>query len=326
MFGTPKAVYQSSNINQLSPGLGNIAYQESDSLLAGKGVSLIYSLNNTVALNYGITGNQSGKLSSDHSVNILAQQLAKTLAVVSAKIYANQSAKNFANLKRGEFTPLAKGGFSHVSKVGKSRYFNSFISKNGRIEFFESIKGKIIEFLQSIKKECCRNSDGYHLRLLLNVGYSDQALAKSSVRIGVLNMYKATHDAPSVFFCVHAYAYPRFAVLYRSESMVAAAEQPKGWLVPLYASNANSIVVTTLEIGVSSGDSLAQYKEIIVMMATPTQTQFKFLFLSIKRSDTTAKPCRITITALNEHDARLMLVRDYILAFAGRVPVQGVTA
>ncbi|MEQ5272779.1 host cell division inhibitor Icd-like protein [Proteus terrae] len=156
--------------------------------------------------------------------------------------------------------------------------------------------------------------------------YSLKALAKSSVRIGVLNLYKATHDAPSVFFCVNAYAHLLNAVLYRTESMVAAAEQPKGWLVSLYASNANSIVVTTPEIGVSGGDSLVLYKEIIVMMATPTQTQFKFLFLSIKRSDTTAQPCRIAVTAPNEHDARLMLVRDYILAFAGRVPVQGVTA
>ena len=60
------------------------------------------------------------------------------------------------------------------------------------------------------------------------------------------------------------------------------------------------------------------------MMATPTQTQFKFLFLSIKRSDTTAKPCRITVTASNEYDARLMLVRDYILSFAGRLPAQEV--
>ncbi len=273
-----------------------------------------------------LVGRQSDKITLDY--------LAKTLAIVSAKIYANQFEEYFSGYKSGEylsapkwgsakrerFTPLTKGDFSHLIQglIG--------VTTRDRIEFLQSIKGKIIEFFESIKKECCRNSDGYHLRLLLNVGYSDQALAKSSVRIGVLNMYKATPDAPSVFFCVHAYAYPRFAVLYRSESMVAAAEQPKGWLVPLYASNANSIVVTTLEIGVSSGDSLAQYKEIIVMMATPTQTQFNFLFLSIKRSDTTAQPCRITITASNEHDARLMLVRDYILAFAGRVPVQGVTA
>ncbi|HIE5375668.1 TPA: host cell division inhibitor Icd-like protein [Proteus mirabilis] len=300
------------------------AYQVNDSLLAGNNVSSTYTTTNTVALNYGITGSQS------------------------AKIYANQSIlttvggwDNSDNLKRGEFTPFIKGDFSHLSKVGKSRYLSS------EIEFFESIKkggqsatlGNVdIKYRASenyknsihlvIGKddnlELIQKCAIHHLHLWVIVGYSDQALAKSSVRIGVLNLYKATHDAPSVFFCVNAYAHLLNAVLYRTESMVAAAEQPKGWLVSLYASNANSTVVTTPEIGVSGGDSLVLYKEIIVMMATPTQTQFKFLFLSIKRSDTTAKPCRITITAPNEHDARLMLVRDYILSFAGRLPVKEV--
>lgn len=304
-----------------------IAYQESDSLLAG-GESVKVDVLLSI-LNLTSSYSQSEKLSSDHSGIIYPQQLAKTLADISAKIYANQSAKHFANLKRGEFTPFNKGEENHLCKGQKSAILQGLIwvTTRDRIEFLESIKGKIIEFLQSIKKECCRNSDGYHLRLLLNVGYSDQALAKSSVRICTLNPYKATHDAPSVFFCVYAYAHPRFAVLYRPNSMVMLAGQPKGWLVSLYASSANPVSVTTsIEICTSGGDSLAQYKELIVMMATPTQTQFKFLFLSIKRSDTTAKPCRITITASNEHDARLMLVRDYILAFAGRVPVQGVTA
>ncbi len=300
------------------------AYQVNDSLLAGNNVSSTYTTTNTVALNYGITGSQS------------------------AKIYANQSIlttvggwDNSDNLKRGEFTPFIKGDFSHLSKVGKPRYLSS------EIEFFESIKkggqsatlGNVdIKYRASenyknsihlvIGKddnlELIQKCAIHHLHLWVIVGYSDQALAKSSVRIGVLNLYKATHDAPSVFFCVNAYAHLLNAVLYRTESMVAAAEQPKGWLVSLYASNANSTVVTTPEIGVSGGDSLVLYKEIIVMMATPTQTQFKFLFLSIKRSDTTAKPCRITITAPNEHDARLMLVRDYILSFAGRLPVKEV--
>ncbi|HEI8392652.1 TPA: ash family protein [Proteus mirabilis] len=302
----------------------DIAYQVNNSLLAGNNVSSTYTTTNTVALNYGITGSQS------------------------AKIYANQSIlttvggwDNSDNLKRGEFTPFIKGDFSHLSKVGKSRYLSS------EIEFLQSIKkggqsatlGNVdIKYRASenyknsihlvIGKddnlELIQKCAIHHLHLWVIVGYSDQALAKSSVRIGVLNLYKATHDAPSVFFCVNAYAHLLNAVLYRTESMVAAAEQPKGWLVSLYASNANSTVVTTSEIGVSGGDSLVLYKEIIVMMATPTQTQFKFLFLSIKRSDTTAKPCRITITAPNEHDARLMLVRDYILSFAGRLPVKEV--
>ncbi|MEY0406266.1 host cell division inhibitor Icd-like protein [Providencia rettgeri] len=365
-----------------------IANQENDSLLAGGESVKVDTL--LSILNLTSSYSQSDKLSSGYSVNILAQQSAKTLADVLAKIYANQSPKftgyqsgeyfsgyksadilhypNSDISKRGEFTPFAKGDFSHLSNVGKSRYLNSFISKNGEIEFCESIKGKVIEFLESIKKErieFCqsikkgsqsatlgnvdikyRASENYensihlvigkgnnleliqkcaihHLRLWVIVGYSKNALAKSSVRIGVLNLYKATHDAPSVFFCVHAYAHLLNAVSYRAESMVAAAEQPKGWLVSLYASNANSTVVTTPEIGVSGGDSLALYKEIIVMMATPTQTQFKFLFLSIKRSDTTAKPCRIAVTAPNENSARLMLVRDYMLIFAGRLPAIG---
>lgn len=378
MFDTPNRGNQSSNINQLSPDLGNIAYQVNAPLLAGNNVSSAYTNQPiTVALNYGITGNQSDKLSSGYSANILAQcsanilaqQLAKTLADVSAKIYANQSGQYFSGCKsggylstskRGEFTPFAKGDFSHLSKEANYPHWQGLIwvTTRGGIEFCESIKGKIIEFLQSIKKGSqsatlgnvdieYRASENYensihlvigkgnnleliqkcaihHLRLWVIVGYSKNALAKSSVRICTLNPYKATHDAPSVFFCVYAYAYLRFAVLYRSNSMVMLAGQPKGWLVSLYASSANPVSVTTpIEICTSGGDSLAQYKEIIVMMATPTQTQFKFLFLSIKRSDTTAKPCRIAVTASNEHDARLMLVRDYILSFAGRLPAIG---
>ena len=302
----------------------DIAYQVNNSLLAGNNVSSTYTTTNTVALNYGITGSQS------------------------AKIYANQSIlttvggwDNSDNLKRGEFTPFIKGDFSHLSKVGKSRYLSS------EIEFLQSIKkggqsatlGNVdIKYRASenyknsihlvIGKddnlELIQKCAIHHLHLWVIVGYSDQALAKSSVRIGVLNQLLATHDAPCVFFCVHAYAHPLNAVLYRAESMVAAAEQPKGWLDSSNSSNANSTVVTTPEIGVSSGDSLTKLLEIIVMMATPTHTQFKFLFLSIKRSDTTAKPCRIAVTASNEHDARLMLVRDYILSFAGRLPAQEV--
>ena len=371
MFGTPKAVYQSSNINQLSPELGNIAYQVNDSLLAGNNVSSTYPPTNTVALNYGITGNQSDKISSGYSVNILAQQLAKTLADVSAKIYANQSPKftgnksgeyfsgyksadilrysNLSHSKRGKFTPFAKGDFSHLSKEANYPHWQGLfgITTRGRIEFCQSIKkGSQSATLGDvdIKYRASENYENsihlvigkgnnleliqkcaiHHLRLWVIVGYSKNALAKSSARIGVLNLLTATHDAPCVFFCVHAYAHLLNAVLYRAESMVAAAEQPKGWLESVNSSNANSTVVTTPEIGVSSGDSLTKLTEIIVMMATPTQTQFKFLFLSIKRSDTTAKPCRIAVTASNEHDARLMLVRDYILSFAGRLPAQEV--
>ncbi|WP_275075091.1 host cell division inhibitor Icd-like protein [Providencia rettgeri] len=315
-----------------------IAYQESDSLLAGNNVSSTYTNQaNTVALNYGITGNQSDKISSGYSVNILAQQLAKTLADVLAKIYANQSPKftgnqsgeyfsgyksadilrysNLSHSKRGEITPFAKGDFSHVSKEANYPHWQGLIVVTTRGG---------IEFLQSIKKSSFVKCAIHHLRLWVIVGYSKNALAKSSVRIETLNQLTATHDAPSVFFCVNAYAYLQFAVLYRPNSMVMLAGQPKGWLESVNSSSLNPVSVTTpIEIETSGGDSLTKLTEIIVMMATPTQTQFKFLFLSIKRSDTTAKPCRIAVTALNEHDARLMLVRDYMLIFAGRLPAIG---
>ncbi|EPP6312200.1 host cell division inhibitor Icd-like protein [Proteus mirabilis] len=339
MFGTPKAVYQSLNINQLSPELGNIAYQVNNSLLAGNNVSSTYTKTNTVALNYGITGNQSAKIYANQSGQYFSGYKSADILRYS----------NLSHSKRGEFTPFAKGDFSHLSKEANYPHWQGLIgvTTQGRIEFLESIKkggqsatlGNVdIKYRASenyknsihlvIGKddnlELIQKCAIHHLHLWVIVGYSDQALAKSSVRIGVLNQLLATHDAPCVFFCVHAYAHPLNAVLYRAESMVAAAEQPKGWLDSSNSSNANSTVVTTPEIGVSSGDSLTKLLEIIVMMATPTQTQFKFLFLSIKRSDTTAKPCRIAVTAPNEHDARLMLVRDYILSFAGRLPVKEV--
>ncbi|MEY1578893.1 host cell division inhibitor Icd-like protein [Providencia manganoxydans] len=382
MFDTPNRGNQSLNINQLTPGWVNIAYQENDSLLAGNNVSSTYTPTNTVALNYGITGSQSDKLSSgylanilaQYSVNILAQQSAKTLADVSAKIYANQSPKFTGNQsgeyfsgyksadilhypnsdisKRGEFTPFINGDFSHLSKEANYPHWQGLIgvTTQGRIEFLESIKngsqsatlGNVdIEYrasenyqhsdhfaVSTDKSECLvKNFDDNHFTFLLTFGYSKNALAKSSVRICTLNILKVTHDAPCVFFCVCAYAHLQFAVLYRPNSMVMLAGQPKGWLVSFSTSSANPVSVTTpIEICTSGGDSLDKLKEIIVMMATPTQTQFKFLFLAVKRTDKTDTPHRIEATAPNEHDARLMLVRDYILSFAGRLPAQEVTA
>ncbi|HEK2815927.1 TPA: host cell division inhibitor Icd-like protein [Proteus mirabilis] len=339
MFDTPNRGNQSLNINQLSPELGNIAYQVNDSLLAGNNVSSTYTTTNTVALNYGITGSQSAKIYANQSGQYFSGYKSADILRYS----------NLSHSKRGEFIPFAKGDFSHLSKEANYPHWQGLIgvTTQGRIEFLESIKkggqsatlGNVDikyraseDYKNSIhliigkddNLELIQKCATHHLHLWVIVGYSDRALAKSSVRIGVLNQLLATHDAPCVFFCVHAYAHPLNAVLYRAESMVAAAEQPKGWLDSSNSSNANSTVVTTPEIGVSSGDSLTKLLEIIVMMATPTQTQFKFLFLSIKRSDTTAKPCRIAVTAPNEHDARLMLVRDYILSFAGRLPVKEV--
>ncbi|WP_446000211.1 host cell division inhibitor Icd-like protein, partial [Providencia rettgeri] len=377
----------SSNINQLSPELGNIAYQVNDSLLAGKGVGLIYSLNNTVALNYGITCNQSDKLSSGYSINILAQQSAKTLADVSAKIYANQSpkftgyqsgeyflgqsAKHFANLKRGEFTPFTKGDFSHLSKVGKSRSLNSFISKNEEIEFFESIKkGKIelldtikkerIEFLESIKKGSqsatlgnvdieYRASENINISLLLWYGKyqflgltpnlssslrqavlthelngslpitESICLSKSSSnRIVLLVLFARSYGFLSFSSCIGSNHYDSLYVYganqYKGKCYIKTMPRSGGTLTGHLITTDNEAIEVTMSkhnTPVTGRTSL-----------TPNQS-YRWLFLALNRSDYTAKPCRIVVTASNENSARLMLVRDYMLIFAGRLPAIG---
>lgn len=387
MFGTPKAVYQSSNINQLSPKLGSIAYQVNDSLLAGKGVSLIYSLNNTVALNYVITGNQSDKLSSDHSVNILAQcsaksfarQLAKTLADVSAKIYANQSgeyflgqsAKHFANLKRGEFTPFAKGDFSHLSKEANYLHWQDLIvvTTRGGIEFCESIKGKIIEFCQSIKKERIeflesikkgsqsatlgnvdikyRASENINISLLLWYGKYQPFGSKPRDCNSFLMMRLIQADIDSS---------PSASIAFLIDSSNCGSTLKAICLLPLgnfvfdmcntqsvcclcqtvYNTFGSDVKQRSPEVRSTLSRLLITNDSLIIEVTmskhntpvtgrtslTPNQS-YRWLFLALNRSDYTAKPCRIAVTAPNENSARLMLVRDYMLIFAGRLPAIG---
>ncbi|MEQ1969121.1 host cell division inhibitor Icd-like protein [Xenorhabdus nematophila] len=271
-----------------------------------------------------LAGIQSAKLSSGYSANISVQysgiiypqqpaknanQSAKHFANQSPKFTGNQSEKYFADLKRGEITLLAKGDFSHLMQ-----------------DLF-TITTRGIEFLESIKKNHHKNSDHRLFTLASNIGYIDDAPAKSGVRIGTLNQLSATHDAPSVFFYVAASQHLSFKANYAyTYSMVMLAGQPKGWLASDNVSSSNPVSVTApIEIGTSRGDSSKLLSEIATMATIPTQTHFKFVFLSIKRADATAKPFRIEATAPNEHSARMTLVRDYILLFAGRIPVQGVS-
>lgn len=54
---------------------------------------------------------------------------------------------------------------------------------------------------------------------------------------------------------------------------------------------------------------------------TPSHPQFIFLFAAVRRNTTTLQPCMLRTVATCEHAARLALVRDYVLSFAGRLPV-----
>lgn len=317
-----------------------------------------------------LAGNQSDKLSSDRSGIIFPQQSAKTLADVSAKIYANQLIlttvggwDSSENLKRGEFTPFAKDDFSHLSKVEKSRYLNSFISKNGKIEFCESIKGKVIEFCQSIKKGSqsatlgnvdikYRVSENTNISLLLWHGkYQFLGLTpnlSSSLRQAVLTHALNEVSAEAVLICSNRSSSKRICFIVLPErsnaffSFFSCIGNYHGyndyeygnyrdtitqWLLTKKAMPRSALTLTghlitndslIIEVTMSKHNTPVTGRTSL----TPNQS-YRWLFLALNRSDYTAKPCRIAVTASNEHDARLMLVRDYILSFAGRLPAIG---
>ena len=164
--------------------------------------------------------------------------------------------------------------------------------------------------------------------------YSFPAVAKSAAGICSPCNFKATQHAPSVFFYVVAQAHP-FSGLWclfvhpsPFQIMVVRAGQPSGWPVSLKAGYANPVRATTSEIGVSGGSSHMQTLEAAIMatILTPSHPQFVFVFAAVRRADRKPRICMLRTVAGNEHTARLSLVRDYVLSFAGRLPVAEVRA
>ena len=49
-----------------------------------------------------------------------------------------------------------------------------------------------------------------------------------------------------------------------------------------------------------------------------------FIFATIKRSDVKAKPVMMRVTARSYKEAQQQLIRDYVISFAGKVPVREV--
>jgi hypothetical protein len=164
--------------------------------------------------------------------------------------------------------------------------------------------------------------------------YSFAAVAKSTAGIGVPNNFKATRHAPCVFFYVVAQAHPfsgLWCLFVHQGSfliMVVRAGQPSGWPVPLKAGYANPARAATSEIGVSGGSFSNYFKEAAIMatILTPSHPQFVFVFAAVRRADRQPRICMLRAVAGDEHAARLSLVRDYVLSFAGRLPVAEVRA
>ncbi|HHB1425715.1 TPA: host cell division inhibitor Icd-like protein [Serratia odorifera] len=161
--------------------------------------------------------------------------------------------------------------------------------------------------------------------------YSPPAVAKSTAGRRNPCLILATNEhAPRVFFYVVALVrsfFARWMLCYRSsQTMVAQAGQPSGWPVSNKAGIPTPVWATTHKRR-NFGGSDNQYLLEAATMATtltPTHPEFCFLFAAIRRTALTATPCMLRTVADSEHSARRLLARDYILSFAGRLPVQGV--
>ena len=162
--------------------------------------------------------------------------------------------------------------------------------------------------------------------------YSFVAVAKSTAGRRNPCYLLATQHAPCVFFYVVAQVHLIFGLwwfhtgLY--QIMVVRAGQPSGWPVSNKAGYANPVRAATSEIGVSGGSNYRYLLEVALMATTltPSHPQFVFVFAAVRRADRKPRICMLRTVAGDEHAARLSLVRDYVLSFAGRLPVAEVRA
>ena len=110
--------------------------------------------------------------------------------------------------------------------------------------------------------------------------------------------------------------------------MVVRAGQLSGWPVFCGAGIPTPVRVTTHERRNSGGGIYRYFKEVALMATTlaPSHPQFVFVFAAVRRADRQPRICMLRAVAGDEHAARLSLVRDYVLSFAGRLPVAEVRA
>ena len=177
--------------------------------------------------------------------------------------------------------------------------------------------------------------------------YSLAVAAKSATGRRNPCFISATTDAPCVFFYVATNATARHFMVwclvsgtgsnrsflhlslhYATLSMVAQAGQSSGWPVSEIAGIPTPVWAIAINERRNSGDSNDCYiSEVAFMVTTPTYShpQFTWLFLAVRRSDTSDRPHREEVTAHDYNTARSLIARDFVAAFAGRIPVQGVT-
>ncbi|ATM77575.1 Ash-like/host cell division inhibitor Icd-like protein [Serratia fonticola] len=180
-------------------------------------------------------------------------------------------------------------------------------------------------------------SDKNGLQDLAATRYSFAVAAKSATGRRNPSNLTATPHALGVFFCVVALTYQKFLVWcsqgrrgvilacvhHHHSVMVVQAGQLSGWPVSVRAGIPTPVWATTSLGRRNPGGSWFSYlTEVAAMATTPicSHPQFTYLFLAVRRADIQAIPQRIQITADSQQAAHRALVREYVLAFAGRLP------
>ena len=158
-------------------------------------------------------------------------------------------------------------------------------------------------------------------------GYSFSAAAKSAAGRRNPSYFKATYDAPCVFFYVVASAHLFFWLWFLNRSlcqiMVVRAGQPPGWPVSDNAGILTPVWAIAIERE-NSGDSVIYAVIGGCLMATtltPSHPEFVFVFAAVRRADRHPRICMLRTVAGDERSARRSLVRDYVLSLAARLPV-----
>ncbi|WP_421670476.1 host cell division inhibitor Icd-like protein [Rahnella sp. EDr1-12] len=158
--------------------------------------------------------------------------------------------------------------------------------------------------------------------------YSFCAAAKSAAGRGNPSYLLATQHAPCVFFYVDAFAHLLSAQWFLNRcaylAMVAQAGLTSVRPVSNKAGISTPVWATTHKRG-NFGGSNNQYLLEAATMATTLTTQhpkFTFLFAAVRRAEPKAPICMLRSAADNEHSARRLFARDYVLCFAGRLPAQ----
>ncbi|WP_249414716.1 host cell division inhibitor Icd-like protein [Enterobacter roggenkampii] len=175
------------------------------------------------------------------------------------------------------------------------------------------------EFLESIKKG---------LPTIANPVYGYSAPAKSGAGIGLPVNRMATHDAPSVFFCVVSSVHLFFSgagiIRVARKIMVGCVGASSEAPVTIRAGKTNSAQSTTSKIGLFGGGLIPNRMEAAAMLATtPTQNpQFIWLIAAVRRDMPTITAKIHHIAAETEREARRTLARDHVCFFAGRIRLE----